>query len=68
MTIGDKIRNENLEYNINKGAAKTALSSGKIDKQKYLTGDEILTQSPLGKALENQTKRSSKKTNICYYE
>ena len=68
MTIGDKIRNENLEYNISKGAAKTALSSGKIDKQKYLTGEEILTYSPLGKALENQTKRSRKKTNICYYE
>ena len=53
MTIDDKTRNENLEYNINRGAAKTALLSGKIDKQRYLTGEEILTYSPLGKALEN---------------
>ena len=39
MTIDDKIRYEKLQYGINKEAAKTAaLSSGKIDKYKYLTG------------------------------
>ena len=33
MTIGDKIRGEKLQYNINGEAAKiSALSSGKIDK------------------------------------
>ena len=70
MTIGDEIRDENLQYDINKEAAKiSALSSGKTDKYEYLTGEEILpsdqkrvteqakfTYSPLGKALEKQTK------------
>ena len=42
MAIDDKIRDEKLQYNINREAAKTsALSSGKIDKYEYLRGDEI---------------------------
>ena len=71
MTIDDKIRDEKLQYDINREAAKiSTLSSGKIDKYEYLTGEEILrfnqTQtieqakfvySPLGKALEKQTKK-----------
>ena len=33
MTINDKIRDEKLQYNINREAAeKSALSSGEIDK------------------------------------
>ena len=66
MTIEDKIKNEKLQYDINREAAKiSALSSGKIDKYEYLTGEEILpsneqqiteqakfTYSPLGKAFE----------------
>ena len=70
MTIDDKIRDEKLQYDINREAAKiSALSSGKIDKYEYLTGEEILpsnqqqiieqakfTYSPLGKAFEKQTK------------
>ena len=70
MTIDDKIRNEKLQYDINREAAKIpALSFGKIDKYEYLTGIEILqsgqrrvieqakfTYFPLGKALENQRK------------
>ena len=33
MTIGDKIRDEKLQYDINREAAKlSALLSGKIDK------------------------------------
>ena len=70
MTIDDKIRDERLQYNINREAAKiSALSSGKIDKYEYLTGEEILplnqrrvieqakfAYSPLGKAFEKQTK------------
>ena len=43
MTIGDKTRDENLQYEINREAAKiSALSSGKIDKYEYFTGEEIL--------------------------
>ena len=70
MTIEDKIKDEKLQYDINREAAKiSALSSGKIDKYEYLTGEEILpsnqqqiieqakfTYSPLGKAFEKQTK------------
>ena len=43
MTIDDKIRDEKLQYDINREAAKiSALSSGKIDKYEYLLGEEIL--------------------------
>ena len=68
MTINDQIRDEKLQYDINREAAKIlALSSGKIHKYEYLTGEDILpsnqqqiieqakfTYSPLGKALEKQ--------------
>ena len=68
MTTNDKIKDEKLQYSINREAAKiSALSSGKIDK--YRTGEEILpsdqsriiqqtkfTYYPLGKAFENQIK------------
>ena len=68
MTIEDQIKDEKLQYDINREAAKiSALSSGKLDKYKYLTGEEILpsnqqqiieqakfTCSPLGKAIEKQ--------------
>ena len=70
MTINDQIKHEKLQYDINRKAAKiSALSSGKIDKYEYLTGEETLpsiqpqiieqakfTYSPLGKALEKQIK------------
>ena len=70
MTINDQIRDEKLRYDINREAAKiSALSSGKIHKYEYLTGEDILpsnqqqiieqarfTYSPLGKAFEKQTK------------
>ena len=43
MAIDDQISNENLEYDINREAAKiSALSSGKINKYEYVTGEEIL--------------------------
>ena len=43
MTIEDQIRDEKLQYDINREAAKiSALLSGKIDKYEYLTGEEIL--------------------------
>ena len=70
MTINDQIRDEKLQYDINREAAKmSALSSGKIHKYEYRTGEEILpsdqqqiieqakfTYSPLGTAFEKQTK------------
>ena len=38
MTIDDKIRDEKLQYGVNRKAAKIiAISSGKIDKHEYLT-------------------------------
>ena len=43
MTINDQIRDEKLRYDINREAAKiSALSSGKIHKCEYLTGEDIL--------------------------
>ena len=68
MTVDDKIKDEKIQYDINREAAKiSALSSGKIDKYGYVTGEEILpsdqskiieqakfTYSPLGKAFEKQ--------------
>ena len=70
MTLENQIRDEKLQHDINREAAKiSALSSGKIGKYEYLTGEEILpsnhqqiieqakfTYSPLGKAFEKQTK------------
>ena len=39
MTIEDQIRDEKLQYDIDREAAKiSALRSGKIDKNEYLTG------------------------------
>ena len=43
MTTGKKIRDEKLQYDINRKAAKiSSLSSRKIDKNEFLTGKEIL--------------------------
>ena len=70
MAIEDQIKDEELQYDINREAAKiSALSSGKLDKYEYLTGEEILpsnqqqiieqakfTYSPLGKAIEKRRK------------
>ena len=43
MTIDSKIRDEKLQFEINKEAAKLlALSSSITDKGEYLTGKEIL--------------------------
>ena len=70
MTINDQIRDEKLQYDKNREAAKvSALPSGKIYKYEYLTGEDILlsnqqqiieqdrfTYSPLRKAFEKQIK------------
>ena len=43
MTIGDKITNEKLQYKFNREGLKISpLSSGKLDKYEYLTGEGIL--------------------------
>ena len=43
MTIEDQIIDEKLQYDIDREAAKiSALSTGKLDKYEYLTGQEIL--------------------------
>ena len=68
MTINVQIRDEKLQYGINREAAKIpALSSGKIHKYEYLTGEDILpsnqqqiieqakfTYSPLRKTFEKK--------------
>ena len=42
MTIDDKIRDENIQYDINREAAKiSALSRRKFEKYEYFTGEEI---------------------------
>ena len=61
MTINDQIRDEKLQYNINREAAKiSCLSSSKIHKYEYLTGEDILRSNQqqiiLGKAFEKQIK------------
>ena len=68
MTLDDTTRDEKLQHDVNRAAAKiSALSSGKIDNYEYLTGEEILPSDqgrvteqpklkyfPLGKAFEKE--------------
>ena len=70
MTINHQIRDKKLQFDINREAAKiSALSSSKIHKHEYLTGEDILssnqqqiieqakfTYSPMGRAFEKQIK------------
>ena len=70
MTINDQIKDEKLQYDINREAAKiSALSSDKIHKYEYLTSEDILpsnqqqikeqvkfTYSPLVKTFEKRIK------------
>ena len=70
MAINDQIKDEKLQYDINREIFKiSASSSGKTDKYEYITGLDILpynqrqvlerakfTYSPLGKAFEKQIK------------
>ena len=72
MTNNDQIRDEKLQYHINRKAAEIwALSSGKVDKYEYITGNEILpsnqqqiiekasfTYFPLRKPFKKQIKLS----------
>ena len=68
MEIVDKIKDEKVQYDINREAAKiSALPSGKIDKYEFVTGEEIfssdqsrlieqakITNSLLSKVFENK--------------
>ena len=70
MTIDDQTGDEKLQYDINREAAKIpALSSGKINKYDYFTGEKILPSnqrqkteqakfaySTLGETFEKQIK------------
>ena len=70
MAINNQIKGKKLKYDINgETAKKSALSSSKIHKYEYLTGEDILpsnqqqviesarfTYSPLGKTFAKQVK------------
>ena len=70
MTTNDQIRDEKLQYDINREAAKiSSKSSSNFGKYEYLTGEDMLqsnqqqiikqarfTYSPLAKAFEKQIK------------
>ena len=72
MTIDDKITVEKLHYDTNRGGNQkkaSALSSCRINKYEYITGEKILSPDqckiiekaefmyyPLGKPLEKQIK------------
>ena len=72
MTVDDKIKDEKMQNDIKRKAAKiSALSSWKIDKYEYVTGVETLssdqsriiekanfTYSPLSKAFEKTNKNN----------
>ena len=74
MTINDQIRDEKLQYDIDREAAKiSAFPSGKTHTYEYLTSEDMLpsnqqqiteqakfTYSPLGKAFEKQLKVKEK--------
>ena len=66
MTTDEKIRDEKLQYDTNREVAKiSALSSGKIDKYEYLTGEEILTSDQsFSKALVKLQKNKEKQLKI----
>ena len=70
MTINVQIRDEKLQYDINREAAKILLYHQKFCKYQYVTGEDILpsnqqqkleqaksTYSPSGKAFEKQIKQ-----------
>ena len=77
MTIDDQIRDEKLQYDINREAAKiSALSSGEINESEYLTDEEILLSnqkqiieqakfaySPLAKLKQSKIKKKTNKSN-----
>ena len=77
MTIDDKIKDEKLQYDINREAAKiSVLPPGKIDKYEYLTSEETwpsdqiriskqakFIYSSLGEAFSKQIKKIKEQGN-----
>ena len=75
MTTEDKSKDGKIKNNINREAAKiSALSSGKIDKYEYPTGEELLPSDqsriiqeatfiyfPLGKVFKNKQNQLKSK-------
>ena len=76
MTVDDKIRDEELQYDIDRETAKiSALSSAKIDKYEYLTDEEILPPNQMKiieqakfacSFLEKTFEKTNKKTTQVY--
>ena len=68
MIIDDQIRDEELQYDINREAAKiSALSSNKIGKYEYLTGEEILPSNQkqiIGKSVSKTNEETKKQLKI----
>ena len=63
MTIEDQIKDEKLQYDINREAAKIlASSSGKIEKYEYLTGEEVYS-----KEIRKGNKSAEQKKNLSKY-
>ena len=63
MTIDDKIRDEKLQFDINREAAKiSALSSGKIDKYEYLANEEILPSNR--RQITEKLKKSKQRNRL----
>ena len=72
MTIDHKMKDEKLQHDIYREAAKiSALSSKKVDKYEFMTGEEILplyqrraiekAKFTLGKVFTKQTKKLKSK-------
>ena len=58
MKVDDKIRDEKLQYDINRKAAKnSALSTARIDKYENFTSEELLTFN------QSQVKEPANKIN-----
>ena len=75
MTIDDKVRDEKLQDDINREAAKiSALSSVIIDKYEYLASEEIfpfnkreiIEQSKFVYSLLGKAFKKHRKTGWCY--
>ena len=68
MIIDDQIRDEKLQYDITREAAKiSALSSNKIGKYEYLTGEEILPSNQkqiIGKSVSKTNEETKKQLKI----
>ena len=67
MITNNKIRDEKLQYDINReGAQISALSTGKIDKYEYLTGGEILSSNRRLFSFRKRLRKTNKKTGWCF--